>query len=355
MAHRLGVVIFNGMPRTSLIILGNGFDLAHGLPTSYSDFLKYYLKTNIENVRNSGETHEDPLLKITAPIRKVSENEYDDIRKLLKSISESSPFSFPSLSIKNGGFLDFLLKKNNIKRWQNLELRYHDFIIELLDKLSVKKMNIDNATSSLKKFHYSLEYFLDEFKKYIVNVINPLIQTVPSIEEFHKVFGYKRNQHLTILNFNYTKTFEKYVDDEGTTIINIHGLGDDLDSEICFGFGDEHSPRYSEIENLYENEFLKYSKSIFYSKDETYRHLLGCLSENYSVDIYGHSCGVTDRTLLKQIFEDSKCQSIHYHYHLDHKDHREKFIEINRHFEDKKRLRRIVISAESSTPCPQLK
>ena len=35
-----------------LIIVGNGFDLAHGMPTTYSDFLKWYfiqIFTTLEN------------------------------------------------------------------------------------------------------------------------------------------------------------------------------------------------------------------------------------------------------------------------------------------------------------------
>ncbi|WP_420576723.1 AbiH family protein [Ekhidna sp.] len=344
------------MNSTQLIIIGNGFDLAHGLPTRYSDFLNYYISEIVQEVIESRKTYKDPLIKVSHPVKPIANNERNDFRAIISSRINSSPFGgSSSIFINEKGFLHFILQKRGIERWQNLELLYHDFLIDILDQLKRRKTNLEKARARLVYFNQSIEFFLSKFRNYIIDVVNPLIKTISPIDKFYKIFGYKENQFLTVLNFNYTRTFEKYIDDEGTAIINIHGQADTKESEICFGFGDEHSPRYNEIENLYENEFLKYSKSIFYSKDETYRHLLGCLSGNYTVDIYGHSCGVTDRTLLKQIFEDKKCSSIHYHYHLDHKDHREKFIEINRHFEDKKRLRRIVVPAESSTPCPQLK
>ena len=35
-----------------LIIIGNGFDLAHGLKTSYCDFIHDYLLTNFRNAKN---------------------------------------------------------------------------------------------------------------------------------------------------------------------------------------------------------------------------------------------------------------------------------------------------------------
>ena len=46
-----------------LIIIGNGFDLAHGLKTSSSDFLLNYLSESLNNFFESGE-FSDPLLKI---------------------------------------------------------------------------------------------------------------------------------------------------------------------------------------------------------------------------------------------------------------------------------------------------
>lgn len=37
---------------TKLIIIGNGFDLAHRIPTSYNDFRKYLLKKYPDAYRN---------------------------------------------------------------------------------------------------------------------------------------------------------------------------------------------------------------------------------------------------------------------------------------------------------------
>ena len=46
-----------------LIIIGNGFDLAHGLKTSSSDFLLNYLTDSLNNFFKTG-IHDDPLLEI---------------------------------------------------------------------------------------------------------------------------------------------------------------------------------------------------------------------------------------------------------------------------------------------------
>lgn len=47
-----------------LILIGNGFDLLHGLRTRYSDFVKDYLASSVNNffIKNR---HSDNLLEIT--------------------------------------------------------------------------------------------------------------------------------------------------------------------------------------------------------------------------------------------------------------------------------------------------
>ena len=50
-----------------LVIIGNGFDLAHGLKTSYKDFIRWYLDDFFENLFKSKEDisyNDDGLLNI---------------------------------------------------------------------------------------------------------------------------------------------------------------------------------------------------------------------------------------------------------------------------------------------------
>jgi hypothetical protein len=47
-----------------LILMGNGFDLAHGLKTSYKDFIIWYLANCLSNVGFYPKVYEDELLKI---------------------------------------------------------------------------------------------------------------------------------------------------------------------------------------------------------------------------------------------------------------------------------------------------
>ena len=49
-----------------LVIIGNGFDMAHGLKTSYMDFINWYWDRRVDAfVGNISKVSEDSLCKLT--------------------------------------------------------------------------------------------------------------------------------------------------------------------------------------------------------------------------------------------------------------------------------------------------
>ena len=50
-----------------LFIIGNGFDLAHGFDTRYSDFLLWYLMKCVKSAGRERK-YEDKIIKITSPL-----------------------------------------------------------------------------------------------------------------------------------------------------------------------------------------------------------------------------------------------------------------------------------------------
>ncbi|MBK6364090.1 MAG: hypothetical protein IPF52_11590 [Saprospiraceae bacterium] len=51
-------------------------------------------------------------------------------------------------------------------------------------------------------------------------------------------------------------------------------------------------------------------KSFDYFKTDNYSKLLAFLESEFDVYIMGHSCGLSDRTLLSTIFEHENCRKI---------------------------------------------
>jgi hypothetical protein len=169
-------------------------------------------------------------------------------------------------------------------------------------------------------------------------------------------------KRILFLNFNYTNTLEPYIRDCNqmgiqTEINHIHGaLRYDVGKPI-FGFGDEIDKRYSEFENEGNTELFKHIKTFEYLKTNNYSNLTRFLAiEQFQVQIYGHSCGLSDRTMLKEIFEHSNCLSIKIFYHEKEKginDYTEKTYEIYRHFTDKNTMRNKVVNEKYCRAMPQ--
>lgn len=137
--------------------------------------------------------------------------------------------------------------------------------------------------------------------------------------------------------------------------IHIHGKLKDKNNPIIFGYGDELDDDYKRIENLNDNKFLENVKSIKYLETDNYKRLLEFLeTEEYQVFIMGHSCGISDRTLLNTIFEHDNCISIKPYYYVDietGKDNYQDIIQnISRNFTDKVKMRDRVVNKNYCKP-----
>jgi hypothetical protein len=67
----------------------------------------------------------------------------------------------------------------------------------------------------------------------------------------------------------------------------------------------------------------------------------------------GHSCGISDKTLLNTLFEHPNCSSIKIYYHKRDDgtdDFFDVYSNISRNFNDKSLLRRIVANQQDSEP-----
>ncbi len=162
--------------------------------------------------------------------------------------------------------------------------------------------------------------------------------------------------HTLLLNFNYTKTAESLYIKEGMNfeIINIHGELKSDNNPIIFGYGDELDEDYQKIEKTQNNDFLENIKSIKYHQTRNYRDLLKFIESGiYQVFVMGHSCGNSDRTLLNTLFEHKNCASIKVFYwqpEADKDDYSNLIRNISRNFNDKPKMRDIVVNREYCSP-----
>lgn len=365
-----------------LILIGNGFDLAHNMKTSYSDFLFWYFKSSFQNIDNSG-CYEDKLMRIR------KNNNFDDARitgasnvkqylEYARELQESGDIFFldmvTSRMISEGNDKSFTLTfKNSFFRsliysytscnWVDIENHYYEYLKLLLNEdSSNKEKYIKGLNDSLGLLIEKLQAYLIgmENKEVILN-LNEIFSDPIELKEFVGLDGIYDVQpyQVLFLNFNYTKTVEYYSAKIGSrsSINYIHGQIGDKQNPIIFGFGDEIDEDYKSIESQKSKGFLSYIKSFGYFINSNYHNLVRFIDSNdYQVFILGHSCGLSDRTMLNMIFEHSNCKSIKvfYHQQKDGNNFKELTQEISRHFKDKGMMRRKLVSFDKSIFIPQI-
>ncbi|MCB0400765.1 MAG: hypothetical protein KDD41_01660, partial [Flavobacteriales bacterium] len=130
-------------------------------------------------------------------------------------------------------------------------------------------------------------------------------------------------------------------DNTPTRLINIHG-SIKYKENLIFGYGDDTHPKYKEIELINDNNVLSKMKSFKYPTSQNYNQGLIDFIESglFDVIVVGHSLGISDRVLLKTIFENANCKMIT----LLHREGKEndpmKWIPLSRHFDNKELMRR---------------
>jgi len=410
-----------------LILVGNGFDLAHGLKTSYKDFIFWYLDSCFvgAGIYANGGFYEDELVHISV----LEYYKLMDLREKAKNTGISRYlYDGGLLNIYlNFGFYDDLDTINSVKEqydavskiishevifkcsffkkliyscldcgWVDIEQEYFDALKKHND--SDHSHDLDYIRTINKNFEFlkgKLEEYLLIEEEQGIEVIPELIEAMRSdfsISDFDTAFNREdvkrarntihenetlKRHKLYLLNFNYTNTLRKYYkeiahsekDDyevpielmneyyanrfHSFSINHIHGELKNPINPIIFGFGDEHDKEYLQFEEQKNNSLFEHVKSYHYLKTSNYRNLMRFLNlDHYQVFIIGHSCGLSDRTMFKEIFDHDNCKSVRiFHYN----DFFDKSINLSRHFSDKGRMRKLVVEFNPSDAINQTK
>ncbi len=377
-----------------LVIIGNGFDLAHGLKTSYKDFIEWYWEQRVEEMILCHKSFtEDTLCKVSINPECGSDNWYlffwtnfkwkqlsgKDAIDLLKErhfaiIKQSDFFCRITQSIETKGWVDIeneyysLLKKNkdNLEECTKLnnQLKFlQDKLVEYLGALP--KARPLQTIDSILLDTIRLEDIARNNVKRVVEEIDSSEDEYKQIDSDSAIEQKWTPQKIMILSFNYTETvgiYKRVQNDRAGGFKNIecnyiHG---DLANpqSVIFGYGDELDKDFKTILDANENELLKHSKNNLYLETNHYRKMLEFIeSAPFQVYIMGHSCGLSDRTLLNTIFEHDNCVSIKPYYYKK-EDGSDNYLElvqnISRSFTDMKLYRARVVNKERCEPLPQI-
>jgi hypothetical protein len=431
-----------------IILIGNGFDLAHGLKTKYTQFIDDYWKKVIKKAFSISPNHFYENGITIYGIERLGKRNYNgystfkqDIEHYIETHREDS---IKFLEFHNK-FFEKLCDKTSLQNWVDIEIEYYDELLICLKSYdivdSIKRLNkefkeIENLLIKyLLKRQNEIPNKIQKKKDFVQNIGNIIYSDISlrdliekgrsQIEEFtfNKYIAYRSiytikggndQIHLNVppnptmvkfdqdvnkqllgdlnpdnskriinnylingfdsvkfalqpdcilfLTFNYTNTEKFYIKPENVgeqgkdcQVIHVHGILEKKEGNpIIFGYGDELDDDYKLLEKANNNEYLENIKSIKYLETSNYKQLLNFINaDQYQVFIFGHSCGISDRTLLNTLFEHENCVSIKpFYYQID--DKRDNYSDIvrniSRNFNNKASMRDKVVNKTYCEP-----
>jgi len=329
-----------------IILIGNGFDLAHKLETSYKSFINDFCKQLIE-------PDNDDLWNTTIAFTKPKVVDFDDTNFVKKE-----------KNFKNK-FFQAIRADLTIQNWVDVEKVYYRQLVKCMEY----ELNLLKPKYLIKDLNREFGFFEKKLEEYLSKEFGnkyTSIKPIESIESyFDKTIEKDENEKdedeeynkTLIVNFNYTSTDKKYADkiDEEDTVIRLHGELRNPRNPIIFGYGDELAKNYKEIEELDNNDYLEYAKSIKYSLTDNYHDLWNFINNEgeYHIYLFGLSCGNSDRILLNELFEHGNCKKIKIFYWQRpdmSDDYLEIYKNISRIFTKKNNLRNVVATKPKSKP-----
>ena len=329
----------------NILIIGNGFDLAHGLPTKYKDFLDvlYFVKLLKRDSTNFNE-FENKYLNNWDTYKNKDEDKGRKIihKKLFKEMFEKKEYMLEKDGLpknyKENLWLNYFLNIYEFKiqgeGWIDLETEISR-VIQRIDY--ILKHNNENNNEGNNGINYIEVLFDDDLvkditiesifneqgKKYSINILNKFIKILEKdLDIFIQCLDWYLNNYAlnfnenkyspdikelpeinAILSFNYTDIYNFIYNKNKINIEYdyIHGKLSSYDrkNNIVFGIAEylDNKIRDKDIRLI---RFKKYFQRIHKKTGIKYKEWL-TREESHNVYIFGHSLDESDKDILQDI------------------------------------------------------
>lgn len=254
-----------------LYIIGNGFDLAHKLPTQYWNFRSY-------------------LERIDKDFLYEFESHYN---------------LYPNMSDKE--------KKEIL--WNEFETNLANIDEDsIIEQATSVEMDLDSGDVGIKDTLY--EHFTEEYQyiKELSNYLKRWVRTIKIRDVLPKVSQIDKNNYDLYINFNYTSLLEKVYGIPDSSVIHIHGSLKNYNDDPVLGHGNiariqSINEKLKEAEKIFDEKQISICKVLndYYIttlKDvERYKNnLLRISNENISeIIVAGHSLDGIDMPYFSEI------------------------------------------------------
>ncbi len=355
-----------------MLLLGNGFDLYHKLPTKYENFLhtvdflrnkkivkgedtvgEIFGNSELQKVdrfiKESYEKYKSVYDKVSLDFNKVSDlidfaNNNIWFSYLLKSFNKDlgwidfeKEIAFVIKNIQsfmNSNMLSFFSEEINGNQAYLHILKFFDFFHK---PAGMDKIDGQIAPSNHVIDEYKIEiptgsnnYELDKEK-----LVNTMFEHLTNLSEMLKIYlkyfvdepaKIIAEQHFdklqsisdaeTAITLNYTNTFEHLY--KSKNVFHIHG---DIDNNIVLGINSDDN---DELEALNTDfiHFKKYCQRVRYKTDTDYIKFISEVNSRpddffINLTVIGHSLDISDKDIIMELFNISNCITIYYYNEKD--------------------------------------
>lgn len=368
----------------NILIIGNGFDLAHGLPTKYGDFLDF-----CEKARRIYTYREDASLNDYKRDNIDNWKMNDDIKNVLleafnkrdckKSFNDENTYNLKVTTLNK--FLDEIYSHIDENIWLEYFLKcrssiggnWIDFeteiskVIQALDEAMVtiksgKELNempkgkqqilmaVQRATGGSMQKVFKDDSTLNDFAISLDAELGRLIRAleiyiakfVGGISVIKKNVDIEKLNLDHVLSFNYSDTYERvYCEGKAVECDYIHGKADISKnvniSNLVLGI-DEYLDDDKKDKELELLSFKKFYQRIYKSTGNRYLEWVDKIKDEYAdyIDphalsnskgypghtlyIFGHSLDITDRDVLRLFICNENVQTKIFYYRKDQED-----------------------------------
>lgn len=328
---------------TNILIIGNGFDLYHDLPTKYIDFLSF-----AKNWSSFYSTYQDGQHNYQQGLTKRKITNWDpdnmsyfadyyhsdinekNVTYLEKNLNRNLWIQFfNSINYEKEGWIDFEQEieaalfeieqlfeldfrdtngKDFYQEQRNLAVKftpiekhkdyYSGFYGDRNENtvysqvcVKTKKAKRELKELIIKTMHSELDSLKECFKIYLKEFVNRLpIQKNPFFEKI------KINK---VLNFNYTDTYKRIYEEENQKIDEIHIHGDIDNNNMVLGIRDD----FMESQSLDYIKFSKYYQRIVFKLPGNLKEWSTFIDTSGvfispKIYVFGHSLDKTDKGIL---------------------------------------------------------
>ncbi len=339
-----------------ILVLGNGFDLAHDLPTKYADFLMFIRAfTDYHAGRQCKEEYQQFFTAIKGtPV-------YDEIVEHISTNNRLLKYFLDIYEERCGrgktGWIDFESEISNIVK--RLEVA-KQIVLQENEKanpnvhLPFRVQEIANAVLlEQKNGTGEFGYFPEGFEEGNVNALVDGLKRLTRLLEIYlseyidrieikKRLPECKEKYTHVISFNYTNTYQKLYDpSESSIYCYVHGEArKDSSKDQCnmvLGI-DEYLPLGARDSNNSFEWFKKFYQRIYKGTDTNYVDWINGFLDYYerlkmtakppcnAIHIYGHSLDVTDKDVLSSLILLPNTVTNIYYY--DNNDYSKKIINL---------------------------